>query len=137
MIACGWAALFVVFGAFVYLPLARSLDLAAFQVSASPDLPAWVLPFQMVRALLWVAVTLPLIRMMKGSWWETGLAVALLYSVLMGSSLLMATDMPTGLRLAHLVEVFGEAFVFGWIVVALLHGRHESRQTRMIPLVSQ
>jgi hypothetical protein len=89
----------------------------------------------MVRALLWVAVTLPLIRMMKGSWWETGLAVALLYSVLMGSSLLMATDMPTGLRLAHLVEVFGEAFVFGWIVVGLLHRRTERPEKRLVSSV--
>jgi hypothetical protein len=123
LIAFSWAVLFVVFGALVYLPLARSLDPAALQASASSDLPRWVLPFQMLRALLWTALTLPVIRVMKGSWWETGLVVALLFSVLMGSSLLMPTDMPTGLQLAHLIEVSGEAFVFGWIVVGLLH-RH-------------
>jgi hypothetical protein len=136
LIAFGWAVLFVVFGAMVYLPLARSLDPAALQASASPELPAWVLPFQMVRALLWTALTLPVIRMMKGSWWETGLVVALLFSVLMGSNLLLSTEMPVRLQLAHLIEVSGEAFAFGWVVVGLLRHRHKARRTRTIPSVS-
>ncbi|MEJ2734700.1 MAG: hypothetical protein P8189_14225 [Anaerolineae bacterium] len=136
LIAFSWAVIFAVFGALIYLPLAEALDPAALQASASPDLPAWVLPFQMIRALLWIALTLPVIRMMKGSWWETGLIVALLFSVLMGSNLLMPTDMSTGLQFAHLIEVSGEAFVFGWIVVGLLHQRHKSRHAKMIPSVS-
>jgi hypothetical protein len=121
LIAFGWAVLFVVFGALIYLPLARALDPVALQASTSPDLPSWVLPFQMARALLWTILTLPVIRMMKGNWRETGLIVALLFSVLMGSSLLLPTDMSTELQVAHLIEVSGEAFVFGWIVVGLLH----------------
>ena len=32
---------------------------------------------QIVRALLWAAMAVPVIKMMKGNWWETGLAVAL------------------------------------------------------------
>ncbi len=130
LIAFGWAVLFVVFGALVYLPLARALDPAGLQASASTDLPPWVLPFQMVRALLWTVLALPVIRMMKGSWWETGLVVALLFSILMGSNLLMPTGMSTGLQLAHLIEVFGEAFVFGWIVVGLLRGQHRTNRVR-------
>jgi hypothetical protein len=126
VIAFGWALLFVVFGAMVYLPLADALAPAALQASASPDLPAWVLPFQMVRALLWTALTLPVIRMMKGKWWETGLVIALLFSVLMGSNLLMPTGMPAGLQFAHLIEVSGEAFAFGWVVVGLLQRRHKA-----------
>lgn len=138
MIAFGWAVLFVVFGALVYLPLAGALDPAALQAFASPGLPAWVLPFQMVRALLWTVLTLPVIRMMKGGWWETGLVVALLFSVLMGSSLYLPTNMPIRLQFAHLIEVAGEAFVSGWIVVGLLHRRLESRQTTMMmPAVSR
>jgi hypothetical protein len=137
LIAFGWAVLFVFFGALVYLPLARVLDPATLQASASPDLPSWVLPFQMARALLWTALTLPVIRMMKGSWWETGFVTALLFSVLMGSNLLMPTDMSKGLQLAHLIEVSGEAFMFGWIVVGLLHHRHKSRHAKMIPSVTE
>jgi hypothetical protein len=136
LIAFGWAVLFVIFGALVYLPLAGALDPAALRASTGPELPPWVLPFQMVRALLWTTLTLPVIRMMKGNWWETGLVIALLYSVLMGANLLMPTDMPIGLQLAHLIEVCGEAFVFGWIVVGLLHHRPKSRDTRVIVSVS-
>jgi hypothetical protein len=136
VIALSWAVLFVFFGALVYLPLAHALDPTALQALVSPDLPSWVLPFQMIRALLWTVLTLPVIRMMKGSWWETGFVTALLFSVLMGSNLLMPTGMPVGLQLAHLIEVCGEAFVFGWIVVGLLHRRRESRDTRVIASVS-
>jgi hypothetical protein len=135
LIAFSWAVLFIVFGALVYLPLAGALDPAALRAQDSSDLPTWVLPFQMIRALLWTALTLPVIRMMKGTWWETGLVTALLFSVLMGSNLLMPTDMSSGLQVAHLIEVSGEAFVFGWIVVALLHYHPKSRHVEMIPSV--
>jgi hypothetical protein len=133
LIAFGWAVLFVVFGALVYLPLARALAPAALEASASPELPAWVLPFQMVRALLWTALALPVIRMTEGPWWETGLLVALLFAVLMGSNLLLPNEMPAGLRWAHLIEVAGEAFAFGWLVVGLLCRRPRARWARRNP----
>jgi hypothetical protein len=130
LIALSWAVLFVVFGLLVYLPLARTLAEEYLEEQPPSEVPAWVLPFQAVRALLWTAVTLPVIRMMKGRWWETGLAVALLFSVLMGGNLLQPTDMPTGLQAAHFVEVFGENFVFGWVVVGLLSaGRRPALST--------
>jgi hypothetical protein len=120
LIALSWVVLFIVFGALVYLPLAGYLAPGDLAEQTTPEVPPWVLPFQAVRALLWTAVTLPVIRMMKGRWWETGLAVALLFSVLMGGNLLRPMDMPMDLQVAHFVEVFGENFLFGWIVVGLL-----------------
>jgi hypothetical protein len=36
---------------------------------------------QIGRALLWTAIAIPVIRMMKGRWWEAGLAVALLFAM--------------------------------------------------------
>lgn len=69
-------------------------------------------------------LALPLMRMMKGRWWESGLVVALLFSLLMGGNLLRPAGLPVGLQMAHFVEVFGENFIFGWIVVWLLHRRH-------------
>jgi hypothetical protein len=125
LIAFSWAVLFVVFGALVYLPLAGYLAQKGLAEQTAAEVPPWVLPFQAVRALLWTAVTLPVIRMMKGHRWETGLAVALLFSVLMGGNLLLPTNMPTGLQAAHFVEVFGENFLFGWIVGGLLSGGRE------------
>lgn len=133
VIAFCWAGLFVIFGALVYLPLAHALDPTALQALVSPNLPSWVLPFQMIRALLWTVLTLPVIRMMKGNWWETGFVTALLFSVLLGSNLLVPTGMPVGLQLAHLIEVSGEAFVFGWIMVGLLHRRTEPEGSMQLP----
>ena len=35
----------------------------------------WLPLLQILRALMWTALALPVIRMMKGQWWEAGLAV--------------------------------------------------------------
>jgi len=80
------------------------------------------LPFlQVLRALLWTALALPVIRMMKGRRWETGLAVALLFSVFMNSQLLLPNPfMPEAVRMAHLLETASSNFIFGWVVVWLL-----------------
>ena len=76
---------------------------------------------QIARGLLWTIIALPVIRMMKGKRWEAGLAVALLFA--MGSSQLLIPNplMPAEVRMAHLVETLTSNFLFGWIVVALLH----------------
>ena len=124
LIGFSWVVLFILFGALVFLPLAGRLAPAALEEYTNMEMPAWILPFQALRAVLWAALTLPVIRMMRGRWWETGLAVVLLFSVLMGANLLRPTGLPVGLQVAHLVEVFGENLLFGWIVVWLLHRRH-------------
>src|SRR5712692_10317930 len=49
----------------------------------------WLIPFQVLRALFWAALALPVVRMMKGQWQETALAIALLFGVLMTSELLL------------------------------------------------
>ena len=131
LIGFSWVVLFILFGALVFLPLAGRLAPAALEEYTNMAMPAWILPFQALRAVLWAALTLPVIRMMRGRWWETGLAVALLFSVLMGSNLLRPTGLPIGLQAAHLVEVFGENFLFGWIVVWLLH-YHNGRSVPII-----
>jgi hypothetical protein len=124
LIGFSWGVLLILFGALVFLPLTGRLDPAALEEYTNMEMPAWILPFQALRAVLWAALTLPVIRMMKGRWWEAGLAVALLFSVLMGANLLRPTGLPVGLQVAHLVEVFGENLLFGWIIVWLLHRRH-------------
>ncbi len=78
--------------------------------------------------MIWTALALPVIRMMKGKWWEAGLAVALLFSVLMSAQLLLPAGefMPDGIRLSHFVELLSSGFLFGWIVVWLLNRHHGS-----------
>jgi len=94
----------------------------------------WLLPLQAVRALLWAAIAVPVIRMMRGRWWEAGLAVALLFSVVMNSQLLLPNPlMPREVRLVHLLETASSNFLFGWLVVLVLLGwpRSEGNPARM------
>lgn len=76
---------------------------------------------QVVRALLWTALAIPVIKMMKGKWWESGFAVALLFGVFMNSLLLLPNPlMPAEVRMAHLLETATSNFIFGWLVVMIL-----------------
>jgi hypothetical protein len=124
LIAVIYVAIYFLFGLFVFMPLAGE----AFQeYYGDLQLPAWIFPFQLVRAMIWTALALPVIRMMKGKWWETGLAVALLFSVLMSAQLLLPNEfMPDKIRMSHFVELLSSGFLFGWIVVWLLNRHHGS-----------
>lgn len=84
----------------------------------------WLLPFQAMRAIMWAALAVPVIRMMKGQWWEAGLAVALLFAIVMNTQLLLPNPlMPREVRMAHLLETATSNFVFGWLIVMVLRGR--------------
>ena len=88
--------------------------------SVFTDTP-WLPPFQLVRGVFWSLLALPVIRMMKGQWWEAGIAVALCFGVLMSSLLLIPNPlMPKEVRLAHLWETASSNFLFGWMVVIVL-----------------
>jgi uncharacterized membrane protein YgcG len=81
----------------------------------------WLLPLQVVRAMLWTALAVLVIRMMKGRFWEVGLGVALLFAVVMNTQLLIPNPfMPAEVRMAHLVETASSNFLFGWLVVWVL-----------------
>lgn len=133
-VAIAYVVVYFSFGFFVAVPLAGD----AFQ-SYYGDLllqgPAWIPLLQMVRGMIWAALALPVIRSMKGDWWEAGLAVALLFSVLMGFLLLIPTEiMPDAIRRAHFIEVTASNFLFGWIVVWLLNRHHDSLRDLFRPL---
>lgn len=110
-----YVVIYLTFGNVVFRPLAGK---AFEEYYAGLSLPFWILPFQMGRGLLWLVLAVPVIGMMKGRWWEVGLAVALLFSVLMGSLLLLPNPyMPEGIRMAHWVEVTISNFLFGFLLV--------------------
>jgi hypothetical protein len=74
----------------------------------------WLVPFQILRAMCWVALALPVIRMMRGQWPETALAIGLLFAVVMNARLLLPNQyMPEPVRMAHLVETASSNFIFG------------------------
>ena len=83
------------------------------------DQPSLVL-LQVARALLWTAIALPVVKMMKGKWWEAGLAVALVFAVTSLQLLLPNPLMPYEVRMAHLLETSTSNFLFGWLVVLIL-----------------
>jgi hypothetical protein len=81
----------------------------------------WLIPFQIVRAMCWVALALPVIRMMKGQWPETALAIGLLFAVVMNARLLLPNPyMPEPVRMAHLVETASSNLILGFFVGWLL-----------------
>ena len=121
LLAVIYILVYISFGQFVFMPLAGD---AFDEFYAGLEMPQWILLLQAARALIWVALAVPVIRMMKGPRWEAGLAVALLFSVLMGALLLIPQDiMPDAIRLAHFAEVTLSNFLFGWIVVFVLDYR--------------
>ena len=85
----------------------------------------WLVPFQILRALCWVAIALPVVRMLKGDWRETALALGVTFAVLMNAQLLLPNPyMPEPVRMAHLVETASSNFIFGLLIGWLLtrHG---------------
>jgi hypothetical protein len=84
---------------------------------------------QAVRALLWAAIAVPVIKLIKGEWWESGLAVALLFAVMPSLLLLPNPLMPDEVRMAHLLETTTSNFLFGWLVVLILRSDFPRRKT--------
>ena len=79
---------------------------------------------QAARALLWTAIAIPIIKMMKGKWWEAGLAVAVLFAMTSSQLLIPNPLMPAEVRMAHLVETVTSNFLFGWLIVFILVQLH-------------
>jgi hypothetical protein len=86
-----------------------------------------LVPFQVLRAIMWVAIALPVIRMMKGKPWEASLAVSLNFAVLMNAQHLLPNPyMPQAVRIVHLIETTPSNFIFGWVLVWLINRHHSS-----------
>ena len=77
---------------------------------------------QSARALMWVALAWPVVRMMTGGAASAALAVALLFGVLFPSQLLVPNPwMPDHVRWLHLLETSTSTFLFGLFVGWQLH----------------
>jgi len=96
------------------------------QMSAVLSETPWLVPFQILRAMLWALIALPIVQMMKGSRLETALVIALLFSVVMNTQLLIPNPyMPGAVRMAHLIETASSNFIFGFLVGWLLSRRRD------------
>jgi hypothetical protein len=85
-------------------------------------------PFQILRALLWTLCALPIIRGSKVNAWWTAVLVGSLFSVPQNVGHILANPLIpiASVRLSHLVETASSTFIFGTIVVWLLHRAHHS-----------
>jgi len=83
---------------------------------------------QILRALLWVLCALPLIRGSRVDPWWTALLVGLLFSAPQNVAQILANPlMPVAsVRLSHMIETASSTFLFGTLVVWLLHRTHDS-----------
>jgi hypothetical protein len=83
--------------------------------------------FQFLRGILWVLCALPVIRGSRLSTWRTALLVGLLFSAPQNIGQILANPlMPiASVRLSHMVETAASTFVFGVVVVWMLHRRHD------------
>jgi hypothetical protein len=81
----------------------------------------WVLPFEMGRGMLWIALGWPVLRRTRGPWWVGGLSFAALLAVLQNDVHLLPNPlMPREVRVWHLIETTSSNFLFGLVTAALL-----------------
>jgi hypothetical protein len=78
----------------------------------------WMFPLQAGRALLFVAITLPAIRMLRGGVQRVALGTALMYAAFDGSTGLILPNpiMPPAVAHVHLVELAVWGLLFGAFV---------------------
>jgi hypothetical protein len=88
----------------------------------------WLFPFQILRSQLWVLCALPVIRGSRVSAWWTALLAGLLFSVPQNLGHILANPLIpiASVRLSHLIETASSTFVYGTLVVWLLHRQHRS-----------
>ena len=86
-------------------------------------------PLQILRALLWILCALPVIRGSRLNPWWTALLVGLLFSAPQNVVQILANPlMPVAsVRLSHMIETASSTFLFGVLVVWLLHQRGTNR----------
>lgn len=88
------------------------------------DSPGLVI-LQLVRGLLFAVIAIPVIRGSNVNPWLTSLLVGLLLAVPHLSHILSNPLIPlASVRFSHMIETATSTFVFGLIVVWLLHRRH-------------
>ena len=123
-----------------YLIAWQNPELRAFYGAPGEIVPFWkhtlstlqdgsnLFPFQLLRGLLWMLCTLPIIRGSKVNVWWTALLVGMMLSFPQNIAHIIANPLIpiASVRLSHLVETASSTFVFGLLVTWLLHRQHNS-----------
>lgn len=118
VIAVAYFAIYWSFGYFVAIPLGGE---AFAQFYDGLHLPAWFVPFQLARGVVWATTTIPILLLWNGPRRQAGLLVALMFPVFMGVVMILPNPIfPDRVRIAHLIELLGSNFLNGWVVYGVL-----------------
>jgi len=115
-------------------------ELRAFYGNKDDILPFWthtvntlstdpgLFPFQILRAILWTLCAFIIIRGSKVNAWLTAVLVGLLFSIPQNIGHILENPLIpiASVRLSHMIETASSTFIFGMIVVWLLHREHKS-----------
>jgi len=113
-----YVVIYLGFGALVAVPLGGE-EFGKFYHGLR--MPGWMLPFQMVRGLIWVSIAIPILALMRSPRWLAGLTVSLMFSIFIGIMLVLPNPVfPDQVRKAHLIELLTSNFLNGWMVVLIL-----------------
>ncbi len=101
-------------------------------VDLALPLPRTIVAVELLRGFLFVIASLPVVISWQGSRREMVVYLGLAFFVLTATfGIVMAYELPATLRAIHSVEMLADAFLYAWLLVALLYevtpiGRHVS-----------
>jgi hypothetical protein len=79
-----------------------------------------IIETQMIRSLIFLACSLPLIALWKGTRKHLWIALGLAHAVVVGLyGLTSAVFLPRILRVTHGIEILADSFVYAWVLVSL------------------
>jgi len=99
-------------------------------------LPGWntIFPVVLIRSALALAVTLPILVLWSRSRRSLFVSLAIAFFAMMGLIGLAATTFfPPTLRVAHSIEILGDAVVYAWVLVALFAPRSAATASTAAP----
>jgi hypothetical protein len=92
-------------------------------ITATP----WLYPLQILRAFIWIGLAVLVMRSSKANWVETSIIVGLNFALLMNAQHLLPNPyMPDSVRLSHFIETASSNFIWGCVIVWVLHRPHTS-----------
>jgi len=103
-------------------------------------LPGWdtIFPVVLLRSALALAVTLPILVLWSRSRRALFVSLAVALFAMMGLIGLAATTFfPPTLRVAHSIEILGDAVVYAWVVAALFIPKARARSTDRLPVAAE
>jgi hypothetical protein len=103
-------------------------------------LPGWntILPVVLLRSALALAVTLPVLVLWSRSRRALFVTLAISFFAFMGLIGLAATTFfPPTLRIAHSIEILGDAAVYAWALVALFVPKLRAVRTEALPVAAE